>query len=107
MVIVDGDGSAGGCACDCTGGVSEFSSLEQAAKPSKIVDVAVLPGGSSIQWSHDGQALVYVKNEEGVSNIWSQPLSGGAARQLTDLKIEPIKVALIKGDKIIGGRKRA
>ncbi|MGQ0762194.1 MAG: protein kinase domain-containing protein [Acidobacteriota bacterium] len=35
------------------------------------------------RWTPDGQAITYIVTRGGVSNIWSQPLSGGPARQLT------------------------
>ena len=45
-----------------------------------------MPGATirKFRWSHDGRALIYVRTRNGVSNLWSQPLDGGAPRQLTD-----------------------
>jgi hypothetical protein len=34
--------------------------------------------------------LIYLDNKAGVSNLWSQPVDGGAARQLTDFKSDLI-----------------
>jgi Tol biopolymer transport system component len=34
-------------------------------------------------WTPDSRAILYVKNEGRVSNIWSQPVSGGSATQVT------------------------
>jgi eukaryotic-like serine/threonine-protein kinase len=39
-----------------------------------------------IRWTADGQALTYIARRGGISNIWSQPLEGGPAKQLTDFK---------------------
>ena len=39
-----------------------------------------------IQWSPDGKAIHYSVNKDGVSNVWSQPLDGGAAKQITFFK---------------------
>ena len=36
-----------------------------------------------VRWSPDGSALDYVAVQGGSSNIWRQPLNGGAPRQLT------------------------
>ena len=44
----------------------------------------------TIRFTPDGQALAYVVNEHGSSNLWAQPLSGGAPRQLTDFKSDLI-----------------
>ncbi|MGI9165856.1 MAG: hypothetical protein ACR2G5_05645 [Pyrinomonadaceae bacterium] len=41
-------------------------------------------------WSPDGRALVYVNTLAGVSNLWSQPLDGGAAKQITNFKSDLI-----------------
>jgi Tol biopolymer transport system component len=35
------------------------------------------------KWSPDGRSVVYIRTEEQVSNLWAQPLSAGAPRQLT------------------------
>ncbi len=41
-------------------------------------------------WTADGRAITYVLHRGGVSNIWSQPLDGGAPKQLTDFKTDRI-----------------
>ncbi len=43
-----------------------------------------------IQWTPDGERLAYVVTRDGVSNIWTQPVSGGPASQLTDYKSDRI-----------------
>lgn len=42
------------------------------------------------RWSGDGQALTYIVTRGGISNIWSQPLSGGPATQLTNFNQDQI-----------------
>ena len=43
-----------------------------------------LPGDPTrVQWSPDGKALTYVREEGGIGNIWSQPIGGGPPEQLT------------------------
>lgn len=37
----------------------------------------------TIQWTPDSRSLLYVKNEDDVSNLWSQPLSGEPSKQIT------------------------
>jgi Tol biopolymer transport system component len=41
-----------------------------------------------LSWSPDGQALIYTKfeAEHGFTNLWVQPLAGGAAKRLTNFK---------------------
>lgn len=36
-----------------------------------------------LTWSPDGKSLLYTRTISGVSNIWRQPLSGGAPQQVT------------------------
>jgi Tol biopolymer transport system component len=43
-----------------------------------------------IQWAPDGQAIEYVIDFGGASNIWMQPLGGSPPRKLTDFKAERI-----------------
>jgi Tol biopolymer transport system component/tRNA A-37 threonylcarbamoyl transferase component Bud32 len=39
--------------------------------------------GRGLQWTPDGKSLAYIHTENGVSNIWTRPLTGGEPRQLT------------------------
>jgi Tol biopolymer transport system component len=41
---------------------------------------------SVTHWSHDGKSILYSVTSSNVTNIWSQPLDGGAAKQVTDFK---------------------
>jgi Tol biopolymer transport system component len=38
---------------------------------------------SSIRWDADGHSLLYTKNENGVDNIWRQPIAGGTPTKIT------------------------
>lgn len=44
----------------------------------------------SVKWTADGSGLTYIQDQSGVSNIWVQPLAGGAPKQLTDFKSDRI-----------------
>jgi eukaryotic-like serine/threonine-protein kinase len=48
------------------------------------------PGMFGLRWSPDGKAFQYVLTRGGVSNLWEQPLAGGAPKQLTNFKAEQI-----------------
>ena len=61
-----------------------------------------------LRWSPDGRSLIYVTTEQGVSNIWSQPLAGGEPTALTAFKesrifffdwssVKDPKLALVRG----------
>jgi serine/threonine protein kinase/Tol biopolymer transport system component len=50
------------------------------------------PGGNlqSLQWTSDGQALTYIHERDGISNIWTQPIAGGPPKPLTGFTAEQI-----------------
>ena len=74
--------------------IIEFAS----AAPLQILDLPVTSQTSlyeslfyrGFHWSHDGRALVYIDTLSGVSNLWSQPLDGGKAVQLTNFNADKI-----------------
>jgi Tol biopolymer transport system component len=39
-----------------------------------------------VRWTVDGRNLTYIKDDNGVSNIWNQPLSGGPPQRITSFK---------------------
>ena len=49
--------------------------------PGRAVDFVVPP---NVSWTADGRALTYIRSLAGVSNIWSQPIDGSPAKQLTN-----------------------
>jgi Tol biopolymer transport system component/DNA-binding winged helix-turn-helix (wHTH) protein len=44
----------------------------------------VVSDQTHLGWTPDGRAIIYVDNRGGHANLWSQPLDGGPAKQLTD-----------------------
>ncbi len=66
--------------------VVEVVPLEGSA-PAKQFDIAT----STIRWMPDGRAFLYIRNKRGVSNIWSQPISGELPRQITHFNDEVIR----------------
>jgi serine/threonine protein kinase len=63
-------------------------------QPTIIFDVPILADEVSLvpppRWTTDGRALTYVVTSAGVSNIWLQPIDGGASRQLTMFKADRV-----------------
>jgi Tol biopolymer transport system component len=41
-------------------------------------------GPLPIRWTSSGDAITYVRTKDGVSNLWSQPINGAAAKQITN-----------------------
>jgi len=59
----------------------------EGGEPIKTFQVNV--GGtvlSVIQWANDGKSLLYTVTGNNVTNIWSQPVDGGPAKQMTEFK---------------------
>jgi serine/threonine protein kinase len=46
----------------------------------------VEPEWPGLRWTPDGSGLTYVSTEQGISNVWRQPLTGGDPKPLTDFK---------------------
>jgi serine/threonine protein kinase len=74
--------------------IIEFNS----GAPVRMLDLPVTSQSSlyealfyrGFHWSTDGRAIVYINTLGGVSNLWSQPLDGGPAKQITDFKSDRI-----------------
>ncbi len=74
------------------------------AEPDRPNKIAIMPiaGGEvrvlcdlpshygHLRWTTDGQAIAYADKQNGKGNIWLQPIDGGAARQSTHWKADPI-----------------
>jgi hypothetical protein len=56
--------------------------------PSRVLDMPVTADWH-IQWTPNGRALTYIDAPKGVSNIWSLPVEGGAAKQFDPLRFRP------------------
>ena len=77
-----------------------YSYREDGATPIRGVAITSADGGApqkrfdiptgGLQWSPDGHALLFVKSEAGVSNLWSLPISGEPPKQLTHFNNELI-----------------
>ena len=97
---------ARGLAVSPDGKMIAYGYRDQKARPQQGVAVMPLEGGvplkqfdipvklngivNRFQWAADGRSLLYIKDEGGVSNLWSQPIAGGTAKQLTHFNSEQI-----------------
>jgi eukaryotic-like serine/threonine-protein kinase len=71
-------------------------------QPNSLPKIAIIPieGGqpvktfpiqqSQVTWTNDGKGIMYVDRKGGVSNIWLQPIDGGAPKQLTQFQSDNI-----------------
>ncbi len=58
-------------------------------EPVKVFDVTP-PEIPVVRWSADSRMLTYVNTQQGISNIWGQPIDGSPAKQLTEFKSDRI-----------------
>jgi serine/threonine protein kinase/Tol biopolymer transport system component len=68
LVSTDGTGSER---------ILPFPSEDQVPATSNMGDLPV-------RWTATGDAITYVRTKNGVSNLWSQPVTGGSAKQITN-----------------------
>jgi len=70
-----------------TSGIAVVSS-----KGGRIIQRLDIPPTAHLStgWTPDGQAVAYIDNRNGVSNIWCQSLDGSPPKQLTDFKSDRI-----------------
>ncbi|MGI8919805.1 MAG: protein kinase domain-containing protein [Pyrinomonadaceae bacterium] len=92
--------------------LSPFQLAILAFEDGKTVKALDLPPSAfatpTLDWTPDGKAVLYVDNRGGISNIWSQPIDGGPARQVTffntdqifafDLGVDGKTLALARGN---------
>ncbi|MEJ7578632.1 MAG: hypothetical protein WKF74_16670 [Pyrinomonadaceae bacterium] len=53
--------------------------------PLKIFDIP-RPYNQIIRWSPGADALAYLDAQQGVSNVWFQPMDGGRPKRLTNFR---------------------
>jgi eukaryotic-like serine/threonine-protein kinase len=49
----------------------------------KLASFRLPIGSGDLRWSPDGKAIQYAITRDGAGNVWEQPVSGGAPRQVT------------------------
>jgi Tol biopolymer transport system component len=42
------------------------------------------------RWTPDGNPIAYADKQQAIGNIWTQPIAGGAPKQLTNWRPAPI-----------------
>jgi Tol biopolymer transport system component len=59
--------------------------------PPKLLDVNPKLS-SGVQFTPDGKSIAYAVRDNGVDNLWVQPLDGSPSRQITNFKSEQISM---------------
>jgi len=63
------------------------------SSPPRILDAGIYwPGVSDLQSTHEGNSVAYIRRQNGVDNLWANPLDGSPAYPITDFKSEQIWV---------------
>ena len=71
-------------------GIFKVALLPFAGGEPALVEGVAQPEFFILRWSPDSRALTYIDTRQGVSNIWSKPIDGGLARQLTSFTADRI-----------------
>jgi Tol biopolymer transport system component len=58
----------------------------EGGSPVHLVDVPQSLEDLQLAWTADGSSILFQQTKDGVSNVWSQPMAGGAPRQITFFK---------------------
>ena len=61
----------------------------EGGNPVKILDIGQRHS-LSVHWTSDGKGVSYVKTVDGISNIWTQPIDGTTAKQVTQFTSDEI-----------------
>jgi Tol biopolymer transport system component len=91
--------------------IAYFYSDEQANNQPKL-SIIPFAGGEQVKtidlprsmqpiafaWMPDGRSIAYLDNASGILNVWSQPIDGGAPKQLTNFKSEFVNSFAISRD---------
>lgn len=70
----------------------------EGGEPVKTVDLPRSVQPVAFTWLPDGRSVAYLDNSSGILNVWSQPLDGGAPKQLTNFKSEFVNSFSISRD---------
>jgi eukaryotic-like serine/threonine-protein kinase len=70
--------------------VFKVALFPSAGGPPVVIEEIAQPDRYILHWSPDSRAINYIGTRQGVSNIWSKPIDGGPARQLTNFTTDRI-----------------
>ena len=70
----------------------------EGGEPVKTIDLPRSVQPLAFGWTPDGRSITYLDNSSGILNVWSQPVAGGAPKQLTNFKSEFVNSFAISRD---------
>ena len=77
------------CSLETPGSPARIAVLPIDGGPLKVFDAKFqLP--ARMRWTPDGRAVTYVGRQDGLADIWSQPIDGGEPKRITNFKTDEI-----------------
>ena len=70
----------------------------EGGEPVTTIDLPRTVQPIAFAWMPDGRSIAYLDSGSGILNVWSQPIDGGAPRQLTNFKSEFLNSFAISRD---------
>ena len=70
----------------------------EGGEQTKTIDLPRSVQPIAFSWLPDGRSVAYLDNASGILNVWSQPIDGGAPKQLTNFKSELLNSFAISRD---------
>jgi serine/threonine protein kinase len=70
----------------------------EGGEPVKTIELPRSVQPVAFAWLPDGRSIAYLDSASGIINVWSQPLDGGAPKQLTNFKTEFVTSFAISRD---------
>ena len=83
------DGMMLACSQETPGEPAKLAGLPIDGCPPRVFDAKFqLP--ARMRWTPDGRAVTYIGRQDGLADIWSQPLDGGEPKRITNFKSDTI-----------------
>jgi Tol biopolymer transport system component len=77
------------CSQETPGEPARLAVLPIDGGPPRVFDAKFqLP--ARMRWTPDGRAVTYIRRQDGLADIWSQPLEGGEPKRITNFKSDDI-----------------
>ncbi|MGH9959660.1 MAG: TolB family protein, partial [Pyrinomonadaceae bacterium] len=70
----------------------------EGGEPVKVIDRPRPVQPIAFAWMPDGRSIAYLDSGSGILNVWTQPIDGGAPKQLTNFKSEFITSFAVSRD---------
>jgi Tol biopolymer transport system component len=70
----------------------------EGGEPVKTIELPGTVQPIAFAWTPDGGSIAYLDSSSGIPNVWTQPIDGGAPKQLTNFKSEFVNSFAISRD---------